>query len=73
MDHDARLYVNRNIWINFLESSARAEMAPAPIDQPCSVLININLNDAPTEQSLKQDFENGLYIKLYSSSSEIWK
>lgn len=34
-------------------------MAPAPIDQPCSVLININLNDAPTEQSLKQDFENG--------------
>ena len=31
----------------------------AALEQPCSVLINVNLSDSPTEQSLKQDFENG--------------
>jgi len=29
------------------------------LEQPCSVLININLSETPSEQSLKQDFENG--------------
>lgn len=28
-------------------------------EQPCSVLINVNLSDTPSEQSLKQDFEHG--------------
>ena len=35
------------------------------LEQPCSVLININLSESPTEQSLKQDFENGGCIYLF--------
>ena len=33
-------------------------------EQPCSVLINVNLADTPSEQSLKQDFEHGKYFKI---------